>query len=211
MKTKIIILTGKAQSGKDTSSLFVNSYLTHRGLSSCVYSFANSLKNLCVNVLGLKHNQCWGSNTEKDSKTNFKWSNLPLSQIEINDLVLENNRSVDCFMTAREVMQVFGTNIFRSFHPDCWVQSTINQINRDKLSFAIISDARFPNEIDLLGLHEPLVIRLTRNVMSNSHESETALDDYVFGANGEYYEIDNSVLSIQETNNRIAIILGNYV
>lgn len=211
MKTKIIILTGKAQSGKDTVCSFISSYLADRDISAGTYSFATSLKKMCVDILGLDYKQCWGSNEQKDTLTKFRWSSLPLTQEEIEVLVRKNNKNINSLMTARDVMQVFGTNIFRRFYPDCWVQSTINRIKKDGLDFAIISDARFPNEINLLGLYSPLVIRLKRNVLANIHESETALDNYVFGSTGEYYEIDNCVLSIKETNTKIGAILGEYV
>jgi hypothetical protein len=212
MKTKIIILTGKAQSGKDTACAYVRSFLKEKGFSSKIYPFADSLKTICTNVLGLEYNQCWGENSDKNTLTKFKWCDLPIGTTNIAVLLQHRMdvKSTD-FMTARDVMQVFGTNIFRAFHQDCWVQSTIKKIREENLDFALVSDARFPNEIDYTTFYAPIVIQLTRNTLHNTHESETALDDYDFKNITNFYKIVNDNMTIDEKNEAIKKVLEQHL
>jgi hypothetical protein len=117
----------------------------------------------------------------------------------------------DDFMTARELMQVLGTDIFRKMDEDCWVRATVERINNDNLDFAIVSDARFPNEIEFLLPFDPIVIKLNRNALSNSHISETALDNYDFSLVRNYYEIKNNELTVAQTNAELKRILEKYI
>jgi len=212
MKTKIIILTGKAQSGKDTACSYIRSFLKEKGFSSKIYPFADNLKQICTNVLGLEYNQCWGENSDKNTPTRFKWDDLPMCSTDIGRL-LQNRvgvKSTD-YMTARDVMQVFGTNIFRSFYPDCWVQATIKKIKDEGLDFALISDARFPNEIDYATFYGPIVIKLTRNTLHNKHESEIALDNYSFSNIEKFHKINNDNMTMEEKNDAIKKVLEHYL
>ena len=43
-----------------------------------LYSFADALKqDVCINVLGLKWEQCYGTEEEKMSPTHLKWQDMP--------------------------------------------------------------------------------------------------------------------------------------
>ena len=42
-----------------------------------LYSFADELKQFCINVFGLRHEQCYGSNEEKNMPTALKWKDMP--------------------------------------------------------------------------------------------------------------------------------------
>lgn len=212
MNTKIILLTGKAQSGKDSAAQFILSKLLEKNQTAKCYSFASNLKDICHNILGLSYDQCWGSNLHKDTKTKFKWSDLPVSSEKLSTLMIkdQNYKKIDDFMTAREVMQVWGTDIFRSFDENCWVRSTVNMIESENLNFAIITDARFENEVDYIKKFEPIIIRLTRNILNQNHESELALDNYdFFGPN--VYVINNENLNIEDKNLEIELILNKYL
>ena len=212
MNTKLIIITGKAQSGKDTSSAFIKSYIERVGKSCEIYPFAYELKRICENLFGLSNDQCWGSNLQKDTKTKFKWSDLPLDHAKIATLMRSESRPMlHDNLSAREVMQIWGTDIFRRFDQDCWVRAAINRIEADNKDFAIISDARFANEIEFSIKYEPIVIRLTRNILDHAHESETALDDYDFTKIKNHHIIDNSSMTMQEKNTFIESILKKFV
>jgi hypothetical protein len=211
MNTKIIIITGKAQSGKDTSANLIKKNLCSLGKTCDIYAFAGELKNICENIFGLANHQCWGSDSDKNTKTNFKWRDLPLPKDRL--AIIMNKPSapkLDDSLTAREVMQIWGTDIFRKFDNDCWVRSTINRIKKENLDFAIIADARFPNEIEYCLKYKPTVIRLTRNVTSNNHESEVALDNYNFDAL-KSYTIDNQLISIEEQNEKLKNIMKEII
>ena len=104
------------------------------------------------------------------------------------------------YMTAREIMQVWGTDIFRSFNSNCFVNATINQIEKEGFDFALICDARFPNELDAFIEMDPIVLRLTRKVTDFTHSSETKLFSYDWNKFKNYRLIDNSDMSISDKN-----------
>ena len=135
-----------------------------------IYNFADNLKRLCVDILGLTERQCYGTDEEKNTKTNFDWSNM----------VYYGTRKSSAKMTAREVMQYVGTDFFRTIYPQVWVDSTIRKITKETPKLAVVVDCRFENEVKGIQEAGGKVIRLTRNIYGDSdqHPSETALDSY---------------------------------
>ena len=135
-----------------------------------IYNFADNLKRICIDVLGLTERQCYGTEEEKSSNTNFDWSNM----------VLYGSKKSSAKMTAREVMQYVGTDFFRRIYPQVWVDSTIRKIENEKPDLAVVVDCRFPNEVEGIQNAGGKVIRLSRNVFGkkDQHPSETALDEY---------------------------------
>jgi hypothetical protein len=90
-------------------------------------------------------------------------------------------------MTAREVMQVFGTDMVRELHQEAWAKATIRLAESLPHSVVIAPDTRFPNEVwSILGVGG-LVIRLPRDPSGGTdrHPSECALDDFPI----EHYDI----------------------
>jgi len=154
-----------------------------------VYSFADNLKRICIDVLGLTEQQCYGTEEEKSS----------LTHINLQDCVFDTMRSRK--MTAREVMQYVGTDFFRRIYPQVWVESTIRKIKKEKPKLAIIVDCRFENEVKGIQDAGGKVIRLTRNIFGDSdqHPSEIALDDY----EGFDFVLDNQKMSLQEQNEAV--------
>lgn len=66
----------------------------------------------------------------------------------------------------------------------------------------VITDVRFPNEVNAIKERGGKIIRLTRNIHNDDHLSETALDDYKFD-----YTIDNKDQSLNETREEVINIL----
>jgi hypothetical protein len=142
-----------------------------------LYSFADCLKEFCIDVLGLTHEQCYGTEEQKNSLTQLKFEDMP-SKLYNMDSVAQRG-----FMTARQVLQYFGTDIIRNMCDNAWVNATINKIRRDAATYhiklALITDARFPNEINTINEIGGKTIRLLRDVAGKDvHVSETVLDDY---------------------------------
>jgi hypothetical protein len=105
-------------------------------------------------------------------------------------------REMDGFLTIREILQFFGTNIVRKIYGDAWVNATINDILREKPQIAIIPDARFQNEFRAINRAGGRVIKLTRSIDDDNHISERDIDSYTsFDA-----KIDNRDMTIQEQN-----------
>lgn len=193
MKTKIIILTGKARSGKDTSCFAIKDYLQqyYPDLNVKKYAFADSIKQISVDLFNLDPKDCWTDKKDNMKKTHLQWHGRKLS--------------------VREFLQVFGTDICRKLWHDCWVFKTHNNIIADNMDIALISDARFPSEINYFLPFDPLVIRLLRNPLKSQHSSETSLDDYNWNQIRNSYVINNSILSLKEKNNLILDIAEKYI
>ena len=156
-----------------------------------IYNFADTLKRVCIDVLGLTERQCYGTEKEKSATTKFNWS----------DMLFDGEKRTSCPMTAREVMQYVGTDFFRKIYPEVWVDSTIRRIETDMPSLAVVVDCRFPNEVKGIQNAGGKVIRLTRNIFGDNdkHPSETALDGY----DGFDATIDNHNMSIGEQNESV--------
>lgn len=196
--TKIIAFAGRKQSGKTTCSEFVKNILTHTDPNKVctIYNFADPLKqDICINILGLTYDQCYGTDEQKNSLTDIKWKDIPGYNISWTQ-----NTDYDSsgYMTARQIMQVVGTDIFRQMKNNVWAGATINKIRREKPRVAIIADCRFPNEVDTVHEAGGIVVKLTRNPYYSNHMSETALDDNVYDQAVFDLIINNHNISITE-------------
>ena len=75
-KQIIIALSGRKNAGKNTAALGIKNYFDNDDeFFEC--SFADDLKEFCINVLGLRHEQCYGSEEEKNTPTQYSWENAP--------------------------------------------------------------------------------------------------------------------------------------
>ena len=180
------------------------------------YNFADSLKqDICINLLGLEWNQCYGSDAEKNSLTKLKWENMPgviTTKVAYNKVKSCDNiyYHESGLMTAREVMQFVGTKLFRRMYGQIWVDACIRKIKYEQPEIAVIGDCRFPNEVLSIKEAGGYVIRLTREAGNqNNDESETALDDNVFSWKNFDAVIDNKNMTIEEQNNATLEVLNN--
>ena len=81
-------------------------------------------------------------------------------------------------MSAREFLQYFGTDVCRYIYNDIWTDRTISELSREEPLIAIISDCRFPNEVNAIKQAGGKIIHLTRSPYEDSHSSENALKDF---------------------------------
>lgn len=151
-----------------------------------IYHFADYLKSISINLFGLDAKKVYGSDNDKNSKTEFRWEKMPST----------NNKRGK--LTIREFLQYFGTELVRKIKDNAWVESTINIINNENSELALVPDVRFPNEVLAIKENGGIVIRLTRNVYDDKHECESALDKDVFDWSNFNTVIDNSSASIEE-------------
>lgn len=156
-----------------------------------IYSFADVLKkNICIDLLDLTYEQCYGSDQAKNEITNIYWNNK--------------------YLTAREVMQIVGTDIFRTMKPNIWPESTIKRIEKDAPELALITDCRFPNEVEAIQNSGGIVIRLTKDkYLSSDHISETILDKESYNWDNFDYILDNHELSIYQQSVQLYDLLQN--
>ena len=93
----------------DSTDFILQQALTKINPHIKLYSFAEPLKtDICINILGLSYEQCYGSDNDKNSITDLQWKNKNL--------------------TARDVMQIVGTDILRKMKPDVWTSALIRKI-----------------------------------------------------------------------------------
>tara|TARA_R110002020_G_scaffold473631_1_gene703208 strand:- start:5179 stop:5949 length:771 start_codon:yes stop_codon:yes gene_type:complete len=163
-------ITDKEWFGFNDSNLNVNKLFNDSlGKFVRIYGLADTLKDLCINILGLEYNQAYGTDKEKNSETHIKWGDLP----HLNGH-MKNTR-----MTAREVLQYVGTDIFRKLDSDVWIKSLLRKIEKDKPEVALICDVRFKNEISRLQEKGGFILGLTRDPYSksDSHSSEKEIEE----------------------------------
>lgn len=189
--TQIIAFAGRKQSGKTTCSEFIQR--SANGIiepfnGAKIYNFADPLKqDICINILGLTKDQCYGTDEQKNELVDCYWDNKQL--------------------TAREVMQMVGTDMFRKMQRNVWSDATIRKIQKEKPTVAIIADCRFPNEVEAIKNAGGIVIKLTRNPYNSDHSSETALDPENYDYNNFDLVLDNRSMSIHEQNYIISSFL----
>jgi hypothetical protein len=164
-----------------------------------IYSFADPLKKFCIEIMGLTYENCYGTEEEKNSFSNYRWNNLPLlSRIKYSKYYIIPRSG---FMTAREILQYVGTDIFRNmFSNTIWVNATIDTIKRENKKIALIADIRFESEIDaIMNEKNGCIIRLKRKIADDEHTSETQLDNFDFSQFGDRsLVIDNREMTIEE-------------
>ena len=134
-----------------------------------IYGLADTLKDMCISVLGLTYNQAYGRDKDKNSETDIAWGNVPSQHMNFKSKK----------MTAREVLQYVGTDIFRKLDPDVWIKSLLRKIEKDSPEVALICDVRFKNEILKLQESGGFIVGLTRDPYNSAdlHSSEKEIEE----------------------------------
>ena len=157
-----------------------------------------------MNQFGLDIEQCYGSNDDKNTKTHIHWENMPEEVRQAWSRPRRGSGGIkpaSGYLTARELLQVVGSDIFRKIDPNCWARSTYYKIGREKYGLSLITDGRFPCEVTMGTESDAKSLRLTRDIHNQDHISETALDNMAWG---EFdLVVDNSNLSISECHDKV--------
>jgi hypothetical protein len=144
----------KKRVGKDTFCELVRKLYPHREIKRL--AFADALKNEVYERL--------------------------LKPLDLEQSILDDPKVKD---TIRPLMQGWGSLRREFFHPDYWIQIVFDKIKSDSNnedSIYIITDCRFPNEINYLKSHGGITINIKRDSVydpNETHISEIALDSYV--------------------------------
>jgi hypothetical protein len=181
--TKIICFAGRKQSGKSSSCEYIYRKLQDK-CSVQIYNFADPLKQICIDVLGLAPRQCYGEDKYKNELVDCQWNGKQL--------------------TAREVMQILGTDILRTMQNNVWTGATIRKIQKDNPDVALIGDCRFPNEVEAVQNAGGIVIKLERSLFYSDHASETALNKEHYNQDIFDYTINNQHIEL-DTKNEIIL------
>lgn len=192
--------------------------LEHNMCAVQIYSFADKLKQFCHEVLGLTYDQVYGDDIAKSSLTHLRWEDMPgvisneqlwiylkrlkLSQ-PIDELLVYHNPGP---MTAREVMQYFGTGICRKMYSNVWIDACLRQIKKDDCVYALIADCRFINEAQAVQAAGGKVFKfLRRPFPDDNHASEIDMINYEADA-----VIDNRDMTVDQKNDEVLKVLKEW-
>lgn len=153
----IIGVIGKKRSGKDT---FADYVMEHSSKDFVKYSFATPVKEICKTAFLLSDEQLYG---EEKEDIDDRWG-----------------------VSARKLMQVIGTDLFRDLLPkiipefkdisvNLWVKHFEFYCKENKDKNIVIPDVRFQNEVDTILRMGGIVIQVTsdrRIVSEDGHSSE---------------------------------------
>jgi len=157
MKYKIIGVTGRKYNGKDTIANYLNNKYDYDQ-----NAFAQPLKEICKTLFNFNQEQLYGTLKETPDPN---WFNL----------------------TPRQVFQFVGTDLFRNkmnnlsseFENNFWIKCMENKIKNSN-NYIVISDVRFPNEVEMIKKLGGIIIRVNRPNLENNelsnHPSETMID-----------------------------------
>jgi hypothetical protein len=148
----ILGLSARKNGGKDSSIEYV--YKIYPNVKH--FKFSDSLKQFCVDILGLDPKNIYGDENLKNQLTHLKWEDFPLPcykmyngqikcftdgwvrALEDNYKLAKNNNTtlsspypvrMTGLMTHRQVMAFVATELFRKFDPYCFIRKTMNDID----------------------------------------------------------------------------------
>lgn len=190
----IYVFSGKARSGKDTAVKLLKDIIIKNNYSVLTIAYADFLKEILGKCFNLTKEQLYGVGKEKPIEGLYRDTGALLE-------------SKECW-TPRQLLQYLGTDIMRKIDPECWINVVKNFVTTySNYDFILISDGRFPNEIDWVtsrgGIHLHIE-RSNRDFCSNTeHISETALNDV--SCKDNTFVIENNA-TLEELKNKLEYI-----
>lgn len=151
--SKIFGLVGFIGSGKGTvANLLANTYNFKED------SFASSLKDACSVIFDWPRHLLEGDTVESRI-----WR-------ETVDLWWSKKLNIPNF-SPRYALQNIGTDLFRDqFNKDIWCLTLENRLRKNTNGNIIVSDARFPNEIQLLQRNGAILVKINRGNLPEWYE-----------------------------------------
>lgn len=132
------------------------------------FSFAEPLKDICTNLVGIPVESVWGSGEDKNKLTSILWEDFPKEQRGKNTGPL----------TGRQCMEQVA-KLIRKLNPDAFCLALRKNIENYNSLHSVVNDIRRENELDLVQSMGGKVIRLTRTTgeaANNGDESNIGLD-----------------------------------
>lgn len=172
---KLIAITGLRGHGKTTAAMALEAQ-GYRHIN-----FADGVKEVCELVYG-----------------------IPMAVLQ-DPVLKEKPLKVYPFASPREVMQQVGTEMFRAYKDDTWVQMFRRRCG--DWSHIVCSDLRFPNEADTVRALGGTIIRIDdprkrRRItdIAGQHASETSIEliepDWTITNDGTIAELQAQVEGI---------------
>lgn len=181
------------------------------------HSFADLLKEVCAVVFGLNKEELYGTDEQKNQLCGVKWESMykilphlkPKKKTKKELAEGQEDEVRNEYMTNREFMQYFGSDICRELFSDCWSQAFYNRVIGEGFSLTVNTDCRFRSEFEYgkeIDNIEVKCIRLTRNPFNSNHSSEVDFDGY------EHFDaiIDNENMTQKQKGLALVTILRNW-
>ena len=203
----IISITGKIGSGKDTVAQIIQECTPYHKWE--IQKWAGKLKTIAEIISGIPK--------EKFEDQDFKYTNLP----KCWDRQVQSGRyKTTQSMTVRDLLQLLGTEAMRNgLHTNVWVNALMSdytpahylvgaletELSEESAVYPnwIITDTRFPNELEAVREQKGITIKVHRpgrktDEKQAQHASEVALDhvtdwDYVISNDGDLSDLKNKV------------------
>ena len=113
-------------------------------------SFASSLKDACAVLFDWPRHLLEGDTTESR-----EWR-------ELVDSWWSEKLGISNF-TPRYALQILGTDVLRNhFNQDIWFLTVENRIRKNPTQNVVISDVRFPNEIEFIRKQKGILVKINR-------------------------------------------------
>lgn len=183
----------RARSGKDTVAAMIRDGRVRSAMDSngeihydiCVYSFAGELKRE-VNECAMKSGGMIKLFSPGLYEGGFVQENeniLPLPEWVQYDPNPDMTDPLCPYGKQRTLLQWWGTEYRRSINSDYWVKALAKRIAEDQPEIALITDVRFPNEVQFIQQYGE-VIKVDRPSLpslrgaAGVHASELALANF---------------------------------
>jgi hypothetical protein len=218
----VILISGKLRTGKNQLAEYLQREIRNRRYKVSTDAFASGVKEGCKTDFQ-KLIYCLDNIAEEiqttvynfinDREAIFKQSVLRAFDKAINRLkVKDNNWYDDKTEITRNLMQLYGTEIFRKrVDNDWWAKQLQKRVIDSTDEFILVSDCRFENEI--LAINNPIfenqyktiTIRIERKLPTDpsvaNHDSEISLDkwtdwNYIVDNNGSLNDLKQTALTI---------------
>lgn len=142
---KVIGFTGLAGSGKTTASEALLNEAVERRLAAVKLSFAAPLRQICtIAYPWVPREYFYGNKAQKQTQI----PGMPEG------------------ITGRRILQLIGTDAFRSIYVETWTRLVEYQIEdarkRGSTDLIVIDDLRFPNELEMLKRVGAVTLRCNR-------------------------------------------------
>jgi hypothetical protein len=186
MAGKLIGLAGKKGVGKNFVASLMSDAICEEDVvpgkrQSFEYAaFADPLKDFLINVLLLDEDKIKGSDEDKNTATQYEWSQMP-------SFVTAKFPSKSGRMTIRDILQIFGTEMIREIWGyETWINAMERRVKKSWTSYFVITDCRFANEVEAVrrwGGEAWLIDGPQRGqeaAKKDSHSSENSLDGVRF-------------------------------
>ena len=185
--TPIVIgIMGAIGSGK---SSVADHLVKGRGFKSL--GFADTLKDMTLDVLGLQVQHCYGTQEEKNAPV----PGLEPIGVDFAEFGWPWTDRVGEQWSGRYLLEFLGTDVFRAIQPDVWVNAAMRRVKVDQHLYKlhdqagggcirhVFADVRFQNEVDAIyqaGGHMWRTVVTDRAAETTGHVSDPGGTELTF-------------------------------